>query len=249
MGKKRKRKEKKEDGLSFREGLMEQLKGSKFRLLNEDLFYATTSANSVKQLEKDQSLFDKYHAGFAEQVKTWPENPVEVIFNMIWNKTKQAKSKIHVVDFGCGDAFLARSFAEKEVIKVSSFDLVAVNSFIQVANSTNVPVKKSSADYAVFSLSLMGKDFVDFLREGNRVLKSRGILIVAEVKSRFCGSGRTEEQGIKQFVDLLSKMGFGNFTIQKENNVFVLIECQKIANCPKILEKRFEFKDYKYKKR
>jgi ribosomal RNA-processing protein 8 len=40
-------------------------------------------------------------------------------------------------------------------------------------------------DVGVFSLSLMGTNFPDFLLESNRVLKMHGVLMVAEVMSRF----------------------------------------------------------------
>ena len=40
-------------------------------------------------------------------------------------------------------------------------------------------------DIGVFSLSLMGTNFPDFLVEANRVIKPGGTLFIAEVLSRF----------------------------------------------------------------
>ena len=37
----------------------------------------------------------------------------------------------------------------------------------------------------VFSLSLMGTNFPEFLQEANRVLKPGGVLFIAEVLGRF----------------------------------------------------------------
>jgi ubiquinone/menaquinone biosynthesis C-methylase UbiE len=50
-------------------------------------------------------------------------------------------------------------------------------------------------DIGVFSLSLMGTNYVDFLREANRVIKPGGKLFIAEVTSRFAD--------VKQFVKLM----------------------------------------------
>ncbi|KAG8366904.1 hypothetical protein BUALT_Bualt16G0016400 [Buddleja alternifolia] len=47
------------------------------------------------------------------------------------------------------------------------------------------PLDSSSVDVAVFCLSLMGINFPSYLQEANRVLKPRGWLLIAEVKSRF----------------------------------------------------------------
>ena len=48
-----------------------------------------------------------------------------------------------------------------------------------------MPLEDRSIDIGVFSLSLMGVNFPDFLAEANRVLKKNGTLFVAEVLSRF----------------------------------------------------------------
>jgi ribosomal RNA-processing protein 8 len=48
-----------------------------------------------------------------------------------------------------------------------------------------VPLKDKQLDVAIFSLSLMGTNFPDFLQEANRVLKQSGTLFIAEVLSRF----------------------------------------------------------------
>ena len=48
-----------------------------------------------------------------------------------------------------------------------------------------VPLKAHSVDVVVFSLSLMGTNFPDFLHEANRVLRKGGLVFIAEVVSRF----------------------------------------------------------------
>jgi ribosomal RNA-processing protein 8 len=45
-----------------------------------------------------------------------------------------------------------------------SFDLVSLKPFIKVADITNLPLTDKSADVAVFCLSLMGKNYLDFIK-------------------------------------------------------------------------------------
>ena len=73
---------------------------------------------------------------------------------------------------------------------VHSFDLVAPagNPYIVSCNMEAVPLASSSIDVAVYCLSLMGVNYAAFLREGARVLKPGGRLLIAEVKSRFATS-------------------------------------------------------------
>lgn len=99
-----------------------------------------------------------------------------------------------VADFGCGDCKVARSVKNK----VHSFDLVATCELVTVcdmasvsaaypcvqsqsdtvpvggfnAASVQVPLPDASVGIAVFCLSLMGVNLVDFLAEANRVLKN-----------------------------------------------------------------------------
>lgn len=76
-----------------------------------------------------------------------------------------------VTDLGCGDAALANHFKTTKGIKIHSFDLVKVNEFVEVCDMANVPLKDESVDVAVFCLSLMGTNFLGFLREACRYTK------------------------------------------------------------------------------
>jgi ubiquinone/menaquinone biosynthesis C-methylase UbiE len=74
-----------------------------------------------------------------------------------------------VADFGCGDAKLAQNVPNK----VHSFDLHAHNKWITACDIANVPLEDSTVDIGIFSLSLMGTNYLDFLREAHRVLKQK----------------------------------------------------------------------------
>jgi ribosomal RNA-processing protein 8 len=54
---------------------------------------------------------------------------------------------------------------------VHSFDLVAANPSVTACNIAHVPLQPSSIDVAIFCLSLMGVDFIAFIKEAHRTLK------------------------------------------------------------------------------
>lgn len=179
---------------NFTDKLRENLKGSRFRFINEQL-YKTDSGEAVKLFKNDVDAFQAYHDGYRIQVESWPSNPLKRIINAI---SKCPKTEI-VADFGCGEAQLAKSVPQK----VFSLDLVAVNDSIIACDMANTPLKSESVNIAVFCLSLMGTNLKDFIAEANRVLVMGGKLKIAEVESRF-GSNTS----VNEFIINIEKCGF-----------------------------------------
>lgn len=204
-------------GLQSKSGIHEkmtkQLESSRFRWINEQL-YTTTGKEAAEMFSKDPNLFDIYHRGFTNQVRLWPVNPVDKIIE--WLK-KRPVSEV-VADFGCGEAAIAQSVANK----VHSFDLVAKNKFITACDMAKVPLSPASVDVAVFCLSLMGTNLFDFLREAQRVLKPGGILKVAEVASRI--------NDTSEFVKSLTIIGFKLQNEDSTNKMFVLFDFVKVQD-------------------
>jgi len=54
---------------------------------------------------------------------------------------------------------------------VRSFDLVKVNEHVEVCDMADVPLQDGTVDVAVFCLSLMGTNFLGFVREACRYTK------------------------------------------------------------------------------
>lgn len=74
-----------------------------------------------------------------------------------------------LADVGCGDAKIFKRMGER--FKVHSFDLVASNEHVVVADMAKLPLAAESVDVAVYCLSLMGTNLSDFLCEAHRILK------------------------------------------------------------------------------
>lgn len=67
---------------SFRDKLIGNLKGSRFRFLNEQL-YSSEGSSAVKLFRDDRAAFTAYHEGYRQQVQQWPLNPLDRIIKSI----------------------------------------------------------------------------------------------------------------------------------------------------------------------
>jgi ribosomal RNA-processing protein 8 len=202
-----------------------KLTSARFRHLNQTL-YTTPSTAALELFKTNPSLFTEYHLGFTQQVQTsWPINPVDIFAQNILNRagipstSTKSKGKSNtatsttsdlprrktgsctIADLGSGDAPLARTLTAHPKFKslhlrIHSYDLHAPNSHVTVADIANLPLRDGEADIAIFCLSLMGTNWIDFVEEAWRILRGdgKGELWVAEVKSRFGrkGEGRGE---------------------------------------------------------
>ncbi|XP_030836448.1 ribosomal RNA-processing protein 8-like [Strongylocentrotus purpuratus] len=187
-----------------------QLKSSQFRFLNEQL-YKVTGDKAKDMFAADASAFLTYHEGFTQQVKQWPSNPVDIFIEVL----KKRPASLVVGDFGCGDAKIARSVKQK----VHSFDLYPMNKHVTVCDTKKVPLKDGVLDVAVFCLALMGTNWMDYVKEANRVLKTGGLLKVAEVASRFTSPA--------SFLSVMKSLGFQLKTKDVSNKMFYLFDFKK----------------------
>ena len=101
-----------------------------------------------------------------------------------------------ISDLGCGEAYLAQNLKQK----IFSFDLIQKNDYITKCDLKNIPLPDDHVDIAIFCLSLMGINYIDFIVESKRILKNKGILIVCEITSRIVSDD--------EFIDVFKKLGF-----------------------------------------
>ncbi|KAJ4961448.1 hypothetical protein NE237_021358 [Protea cynaroides] len=201
---------------TFLHKMRARLSGGHFRMINEQL-YTCSGSEAFNFFKDDPSLFDMYHAGYQEQMSHWPEQPVNIIIQWLKNQSTTLK----VVDFGCGDARLAKNVKNK----VFSIDLVSNDPSVIACDMSNTPLGSSSMDVAVFCLSLMGTNFPSYLQEAHRVLKPCGWLLIAEVKSRF--DPNTGGADPNKFLKAICGLGFNLISKDFSNKMFVLFFFQK----------------------
>lgn len=199
-----------------------QLEGSRFRMINQQL-YTSSGAQAKVLFDSDPELFDIYHRGFSMQVSKWPSNPLDRIIDYV----KSLPHSFIVSDFGCGEAKLAQSVPQR----VHSFDLVAINDRVIACDMAHVPLEKHTVDVCVFCLSLMGCNVSDFIQEARRVVKKGGEMVICEVLSRFSSVdgfvSDVEAFGFK----LLKKMEFSKMFVDL---VFSAVKRDACRDLPQI---------------
>ena len=83
---------------------------------------------------------------------------------------------------------------------------MAVNDDVVACDMAHVPLDDDTLDVAVFSLSLMGANCTDYVREAYRTLKLDGQLHIIEATSRFASR--------EHFVNSLEALGFAVVTVE-----------------------------------
>jgi superfamily II DNA or RNA helicase len=173
-----------------------------FSKMNHQL-NSSSSATTNKKFQQHPEDWEYYHSMYREARKEWAIVPYK-------EAAKWCKARPHLVvgDFGCGEALLAQEIENK----VHSFDHVAVNEDVTSCDIAHVPLDDDSLDAAIFSLSLMGTNYIDYIKEAHRCLKLDGHLWIAETTSRYQSLSFFEEELSKIGFDLVRKQEKGSFT-------------------------------------
>jgi hypothetical protein len=94
----------------------------------------------------------------------------------------RGRPDLRIGDFGCGECLLRDALPEHDVI---GLDYVALDESVIACDMAHSPLEKASLGAAVFSLSLMGRNWPEYLAEAHRTLQPFGLLFVAEPAGRW----------------------------------------------------------------
>jgi|GEM_PF-134804 len=140
----------------------------------------TGSAKLHERLNQDSTEWANYHTLYRQARAAWVVVPFERIGNWI---CQLPKNRV-VADFGCGEDLLGQRLRVAGY-QVHSFDHVAISDdVVRCDIGEGVPLDDVEIDVAVFSLSLMGANSCDYLREAARTLVFDGRLIICEASTR-----------------------------------------------------------------
>ena len=173
---------------------------------------SSQSQTTHLRFQKNPDEWFLYHTLYREARSTWPEVPFQVLAEWLKRRPDWV-----VGDFGCGEADLARLVPNK----VYSFDHVAVNNSVIACDMAATGLADGTLDVAAFSLSLMGLNYHDYLREAYRLLKYGGWLKIAEPTSRW-GDGKLE-----QLLSALALCGFSMVGQPDLRNQFIYLSAMK----------------------
>jgi hypothetical protein len=165
------------------------------------------SSNTNKKLQNNPQEWHDYHKMYSEARKTWDTIPYEEMIT----EFKKRKGKV-IADFGCGEAKVAEALSD--IHTVHSFDHVSINDNVVACDMSKTNLDDNSVDHAVFSLSLMGCNFSDYILEAYRVLEVDGQIHIWESTSRFKDLDEFVK-GLEIGFDVLSFNERGKFTYIK----------------------------------
>ncbi|WP_271255099.1 helicase-related protein [Pseudanabaena sp. Chao 1811] len=161
-------------------------------------FNNSYSHTTGDRLKANPEEWYQYHHLYRAARETWQEIPYEKIAEKLQNYTN-----LQIGDFGCGEAKLAELLPNHQV---HSFDHIAINAKVQACDISHTPLPDATLDVAIFSLSLMGLNYADYLQEAHRTLKGGGSLLIAETITRWIDKKQ-------ELLDLIDSLGF---TVVKE---------------------------------
>ncbi len=174
-------------------------------------FNNSYSHTTGDRLKANPEEWYQYHHLYRAARETWQEIPYEKIAEKLQNYTN-----LQIGDFGCGEAKLAELLPNHQV---HSFDHIAINANVQACDIAHTPLPDATLDVAIFSLSLMGLNYADYLQEAHRTLKGGGSLLIAETISRW-----TDKK--QELLDLIMSLGF-TVVKEQEGDRFLYINATK----------------------
>jgi hypothetical protein len=172
------------------------------------------SQTTHQRLQQDSQPWEEYHKALNETRKTWVVDPQEEIIKRI----NQFSPRMQIGDFGCGQAKIAETFGSR----VFSFDHIAKKPSVTSCDMKNTGLEDGSLDIAVFSLSMMGKNWPDYIVEAKRCLPTNGILIIAETTKK-----TKEGERLSMLHDVIKTEGFEIYK-DEEKGEFTFIEARKL---------------------
>ena len=166
--------------------------------------WASSNSQTVHiRLQEDPAEWYLYHTLYREARESWSEVPALRIAEDL-----KARSDLRVGDFGAGECLLRDALPNHDVV---SLDHVAVDEGVIACDVTSTPLKDGVLGAAVFSLSLMGRNWRDYLAEAHRTLQPFGLLFIAETAKKWEGREDLEEAVRAAGFELLPTTPRGDF--------------------------------------
>ena len=182
-----------------------------FEKLNHQINIEKSETTHLRLLNNPEEWLE-YHRQYREARKDWTIIPYEE-----WiRRLKVLSPRLQIGDFGCGEAKIMEEIGER----IHSFDHVTISNQVTACDIRNIPLEEGSLDVVIFSLSLMGKNWADYIRESKRCLATNGYLFISEttqsLKGRLAALRETlHEQGFEIYQD-------------NELGLFTFIEARKL---------------------
>lgn len=142
------------------------------------------STNNKQMFEEKPKLWEDYHSARDFSFKGYDkqeEIPVNKIISYLETKKNH---KLKILDLGCGRNLIKEHFKENKKFDITGYDFVSFNGS-KVADISDLPEEDESIKICIYSQSLMGSNWEEYLKEGYRVLEYNGEMIISESVERY----------------------------------------------------------------
>ena len=172
------------------------------------------SKNTVDMFKKTPNEWHIYHDNRDESFKGY-DNQEEIPVNKIikYLETKM-KHKLKILDLGCGRNKIKEHFKNNKKFKITGYDYVKFNgSKVGDISDLSNYEDEETIDICIFSQSLMGSNWKEYIKEALKVLRHNGEIIISESTDRY--------EKIKEY---LNELGFfiKKDNYKKDNRWFII---------------------------
>ena len=153
----------------------------------QDICKKMSSQNSKttnKMFQDNKDLWHKYHNSRDFSFKGYDkqeEIPINKIINYLESKKKR---KLKILDLGCGRNKIYQHFKDNKKFNIIGYDYISYNNSIE-CDISNLKEEDESVNICIYSQSLMGSNWKEYLQEGKRVLNYNGEIIISESIERY----------------------------------------------------------------
>lgn len=88
------------------------------------------------------------------------------------------------MDLGCGRNLIKQHFKDNKKFDITGYDYVSHNGS-KIADISDLPNDDESVKVCIYSQSLMGSNWKEYLEEGKQVLEYNGEMIISESVERY----------------------------------------------------------------
>jgi len=144
------------------------------------------SRTTHEKLQSNPTEWHAYHAARDISFQGYPDQAQIPRHRVIAHIAKKRKHRLRILDLGCGRNNIAQHFAENDKdhkFTIQGYDhVVEEGSGARVGNIADLSAQEhdESADICLWSQSLMGSDWSEYLTEGYRMLRYNGEFIISE---------------------------------------------------------------------
>ena len=142
------------------------------------------SNTTNRMFDECPDLWHKYHDNRDFSFKGYDKQEEIPVNKIITYLEKKKTKRLKILDLGCGRNLIKQHFKSNKKFNIIGYDYVSHNGSIK-CDISKLPEENESVDVCIFSQSLMGSNWKEYIDESLRVLRYNGEIIISESIERY----------------------------------------------------------------